>query len=114
MLHKKYRVPAEGFDFPLFAQRYAVSATEPAEDSPICALLGREGLGAFMEVSGCGRRCYLSAMLGTTLSAVGAVVGVILAFALYSFGSGLTVSWLIAYMALFAVPGVIASLAGAH
>ena len=114
MLHKKYRVPAEGFDFPLFAQRYAVSATEPAEDSPICALLGREGLGAFMEVSGCGRRCYLSAMLGTTLSAVGAVVGVILAFALYAFGSGLTVSWLIAYMALFAVPGVIASLAGAH
>ena len=25
MLHRKYRVPAEGFDFPLFAVRYAVS-----------------------------------------------------------------------------------------
>ena len=39
MLHRKYRVPAEGFDFPLFAVRYAVSATEPAEGSAICALL---------------------------------------------------------------------------
>lgn len=114
MLHRKYKVPAEGFDFPLFAVRYAISATEPAEDSKICALLGREGLGAFMEVSGCGRRCYLSALLGTILSAVAAAAGVALAFALYAFGGGLTVSWLIAYMAVFAVPGIIASVAGAR
>ncbi len=113
MLHRKYNVPAEGFDFPLFAVRYAVSATEPADDSPICALLGREGLGAFMEVSGCGRRCYLSATLATTLSAVAAVVGVLLSFALYAFGGGLTVNWLIGYMLVFTLPGVIASLASA-
>ena len=38
--------------------------------SAICALLGREGLGGFMEVSGCGRRAYIAAGLAVTLSAV--------------------------------------------
>ncbi len=114
MLNRKYHVPAEGFDFPLFAVRYAVSATQPEDGSPICALLGREGLGGFMEVSGCGHRCYISAMLGTTLSAVAAVVGVVLVFALYAFAGGLAVNWLIAYMALFAIPGIIAAVAMAR
>lgn len=114
MLHRKFGIPAEAFDFPLYAVRYAVSATEPDEDASVCALLDREGLGAFMEVSGCGRRCYLSAMLGTILSAAASVCGVLLAFALYAFGGGLSVSWILAYMAVFAVPAVVAAVAGAR
>ena len=114
MLQRKYGIPTDGFDFPLFAVRYAVSGTAPSEDSKACALLAREGLGAYMEVSGCGRRCYLSAQLGTVLSLACAVAGVLLAFALFAFGSGLSVGWLIAYMAVFAVPGVAASFAGAY
>ena len=112
MLHRKYRVPAEGFDFPLFAVRYAVSATEPAEGSAICALLGREGLGGFMEVSGCGRRAYIAAGLAVTLSAVMAVVGVLAAFILYAFSGGLTAAWLLAITAVFTLPALIAALAG--
>ena len=114
LLHKKYGVPAESFDFPLFSVRYAVSSTEPEEGSPVCALLGREGLGGFMEAAGCGRRCYLSAVLGTALSAIGSAVGLIAAFALYVSGGALTAAWLLALYALFALPGIIASLAGAR
>ena len=114
LLHRKYKVPTEGFDFPLFSERYAVSAVQPEDDNPACALLGREGLGGFMEISGCGRRCYLAAMLGTVLSAAASVAGVLLAFALYAFGGGLGVNWLIAYMALWLIPSAIASVASAH
>lgn len=114
MLSRKYHIPTEGFDFPLYAVRYAVSATEPAEDSVVCALLAREGLGGYMEVSGCGRRCYLSASLATVLSGVAAVAGVLLAFALYAFGGGLTTAWLIAYMAVFLLPSLIASFVSAR
>ena len=114
LLNRKYGIPAESFDFPLFAERYAVSATEPAGDSPICALLGREGLGGFMEIAGCGRRCCLCAQLSTVLSVVCAAVGVLLSFALYAFGGGLSTAWLIACMALFLLPGAIASIAAAR
>ena len=114
MLNRKYRIPTDGFDFPLYAVRYAVSATEPAEDSMVCALLAREGLGAYMEVAGCGRRCYLSASLSTVLAGVAAVAGMVLAFALYAFGGGFTVNWLIAYMAVFLIPGLIASFVSAR
>ena len=92
--------------------RYAVSATEPAEGSAICALLGREGLGGFMEVSGCGRRAYIAAGLAVTLSAVMAVVGVLAAFILYAFSGGLTAAWLLAITAVFTLPALIAALAG--
>lgn len=114
MLSKKFGVPAEGFDFPLFSARYAISSIQPDEGSPICALLGREGLGAYMEIAGCGRRCFLSAELGTMLSAVGSVVGVLLAFALYTFGGGLTVGWTLALMCLWTLPSVIVSIASAR
>ena len=112
LLHRRYGVPAEGFDFPPFATRYAVSSAEPAEGSSVCALLGREGLGGFMEVSGCGRRCYLSARLGTALSGAASAACLLAAFALYAFGGGLSAAWLLALYALFALPGIIASLAG--
>ena len=114
LLHRRYGVPAEGFDFPPFATRYAVSSAEPAEGSSVCALLGREGLGGFMEVSGCGRRCYLSARLGTALSGAASAACLLAAFALYAFGGGLSAAWLLALYALFALPGIIASLAGAR
>lgn len=114
MLHRKYGIPTDGFDFPLYAVRYAVSGASPSDESRACALMAREGLGAYMEVAGCGRRCYISAQLGTVLSLVCAVSGVLLAFALYAFGSGLSVAWLMAYMAVFTLPGVVASVAGAH
>ena len=110
MLHRKYRVPAEGFDFPLFAVRYAVSGTQPSGDSRPCALLGREGLGAFMEVASTGRRCYLAGMLGSALALAGAVAGVGAVFALFAFGGGVSVGWLLASMLLWLVPGAVGAL----
>ena len=114
LLHRRYRVPAESFDFPLFSVRYAVSATEPDENSTVCALLGREGLGGFMEVSSCGRRCYLAGMLGSALSAVSAVVNLALAFALFAFGGGLSAAWLIGLACLWLLPGLAASIIGSR
>ena len=114
LLHRRYRVPAESFDFPLFSVRYAVSATEPDENSTVCALLGREGLGGFMEVSSCGRRCYLAGMLGSALSAVSAIVNLALAFALFAFGGGLSAAWLIGLACLWLLPGLAASIIGSR
>ena len=48
------------------------------------------------------------------LSAVGSVVGVLLAFALYTFGGGLTVGWTLALMCLWTLPSVIVSIASAR
>ena len=67
-----------------------------------------------MEIAGCGRRCCLCAQLATVLSVVCAAVGVLLSFALYAFGGGLSTAWLIACMALFLLPGAIASIAAAR
>ena len=59
-----------------------------------------------MEVSGCGRRAYIAAGLGVTLSAVMAVVGVLAAFILYAFSGGLTAAWLLAITAVFTLPAL--------
>ena len=110
MLNRKYRVNAESFDFPTFAERYAVTAGAVPSGAKPCAILGREGLGGIIEVAVSGRRCYLAGVLGAILSAAGSVAGMLMAFSLFAFGAGLTASGVILYMSLWLVPCLIAAL----
>ena len=63
-----------------------------------------------MEVASTGRRCYLAGMLGSALALAGAVAGVGAVFALFAFGGGVSVGWLLASMLLWLVPGAVGAL----
>ena len=74
MIRQRFRLPTDGFEFPPFEDRYRVSGEDGA-DSPPAALLSREGLASYAEVSESARRAYAASSFSTALSVVCAVVG---------------------------------------
>lgn len=107
MIHKNFRIPTDGLDFPPFPRRYEISSSEPGPDSQIASVISREGLGPLVGVYERGRSLYMAALLGAVLSVVCAVVGAIIMFWLFVTGGSPTVGTLMTYMFLWLVPIVI-------
>lgn len=110
MIRQRFRLPTDGFEFPPFEDRYRVSGEDGA-DSPPAALLSREGLASYAEVSESARRAYAASSFSTALSVVCAVVGLLLGFVL-TLTTGLppTSGQLLTYLLLWLVPPALVSL----
>lgn len=87
LIKQKFRIPAEGLDFPPFAERFAVSAREPDENTAPAAVLSREGLAPMTEAADTASRLCSISRLCTLLSVIGSVMGVIIMFFLCWAGS---------------------------
>lgn len=86
MLKQKFRTQADGFDFPPFRQRYALSEPDLGEEDPICGVVTRTGLAALLAITKTGRQLcrYVNAGLIASLALL--VIGVIAMFWLCSLG----------------------------
>lgn len=82
MLSVKFDMPTDGFDFPPYSERYAISGTEPSEASKPAALISREGLSALVSLAGHGKMLFSRIRLSVMLSVVSAVVGMLVMFIL--------------------------------
>lgn len=110
MLSVKFDMPTDGFDFPPYAERYAISGAEPSDGSRPAALISREGLGALVSLAGQGRKLYGRIRLNVMLSVMSAVIGIIAAFIL-SLGSGAGVAAILTYLLIWLLISVILSFA---
>lgn len=82
MLSVKFNMPTDGFDFPPYSERYAISGTEPSEASKPAALISREGLSALVSLADHGKMLFSRIRLSVMLSVVSAVVGMLVMFIL--------------------------------
>lgn len=110
MLSVKFDMPTDGFDFPPYTERYAVSGAEPSDGSRPAALISREGLGALVSLAGQGKRLYGRIRLNVMLSVMSAVIGMITAF-IMSLGAGAGVTAVLTYMLAWLLISVILAFA---
>ena len=94
MLSLKFDMPTDGFDFPPYSERYAISGAEPSEGSKPSALLSREGLAPLVSLADHGKALFGRIRLSVMLSVMSAVIGMIVMF----------------IISLKALPGVVAAL----
>ncbi len=106
LIKQKFKIPAEGLDFPSFADRFAISAREPGEDTVPSAVLSREGLAPVIEASETATRLCSTARLCTVLSVIGSVMGLVIMFFLCWAGSfdAASASNAVTFMLLWCVP----------
>lgn len=82
MLSVKFDMPTDGFDFPPYSERYAISGAEPSEASKPAALISREGLSALVSLADHGKMLFNRIRLSVMLSVVSAVIGMLVMFIL--------------------------------
>ncbi len=80
MLSVKFDMPTDGFDFPPYSERYAISGAEPAEGSKPAALITREGLKPLVSLADNGRVLFSRIRLSVLLSVLSAVIGMLVMF----------------------------------
>ena len=68
MLSVKFDMPTDGFDFPPYSERYAISGAEPSEASKPAALISREGLSALVSLADHGKMLFSRIRLSVMLS----------------------------------------------
>lgn len=103
MLHVAFDVATDGYDFPPYVERFDMSSAEPSEDSQIAAIICREGLGPLVHTADTARSIYSATRINTLLTALGAVLGVVIA-ALRLLGAGsLSIGFLLGFMLFLAL-----------
>ena len=109
MLHQKFKISTDGFHFPSYAKRYAMSAAEPAEETHVAGVMARRGLGSVVRLASLGRRLFGVTRTLVVLSLAAALIGVVAVFLLMAMGSfdAATVSNLILYQLLWLIPVIV-------
>ena len=82
MLKTKFRLPADNFKFPSYSERFRISAAEPDKSSRVAAAIAREGMQPLVDAAERGRRLYSAIRVGTWITAVGCVFGLLMMFLL--------------------------------
>ena len=110
MIRQLFRLPTESFNFPTFRDRYRIASGSDREQ-PVCAILGRSGMGPLVDVAETGRKLYNACRLGTVISLAGTVIGLLTMFLLCRAGSydTATAGNVLSYMLLWALPVAILS-----
>lgn len=105
MIRQKFKMSTDGFDFPAYSRRYAMSAAEPSEETQIAGILAREGLGPLVTLSSLGKRMYTAVQICVLLSLLCAAIGMVLMFVLCAIGAfdSATVGNVLSYLLLWLV-----------
>ena len=116
MLRQKFKMSTEGFDFPAYSKRYAMSAAEPGDYTQIAGIVSRDGLGPFVTVSSLGKRLYTTVQICVVLALLCAAIGMGLMFVLCAMGAfdSATVGNLLTYLLLWLVPVILLNLGLRH
>ena len=109
MLGQKFKMSTDGFDFPAYRKRYAMSAAEPSDYTQTAGIVARDGLGPLVSVAALGRQLYSTVRICVILALLCTVIGVVLMFALCAIGAfdSATVGNLLVYMGLWLVPVIL-------
>ncbi len=76
----KFHLFNDNFDLPAFTERFRISAAKGEGQSPVAAVVARDGIVPLVELSERGRRLHLCCIIGAYLAVAGSVLGLILSF----------------------------------
>lgn len=109
MIRQMFKMSTDGFDFPAYSKRYAMSAAEPGEYTQIAGIVSRDGLGPFVSISSLGKRLYTAVQICVFLALLCAVIGIVMMFVLCAMGAfdSATVGNLLTYLLLWLVPVIL-------
>ena len=104
MLSDCFDVATDGYDFPPYVDRFAISEAKPSEDSKLAAVVCREGLGPLSNMADTGRSVYMATRINLLLTILAAVLGVFVCFfRLLSVGT-VASGFLLVFLVLWALP----------
>ncbi len=112
LIKQKFRLPKESYDFPSFADRYAISSSETEEKGSVAGMFTRGGLNAVGGLVKRGKVLYNGLLLCVVLSVFGAFVGMLLMLALCWSGAYASASCgnAVTFMLLWLVPVLVTAL----
>lgn len=109
MIHTTFDVATDGYDFPPYVERFAISAASPSEYSKVSAVVCREGLGPLTHMADTGRSIYLAVRINLLLSALSVVLALFTVL-IKLLGSGsVGIGFLLLYMLFWAIPTALVS-----
>ncbi len=109
MLHNTFDLATDGYDFPPYVERFAMSEPSP-KDSKIAAVICNEGLGPLTEVADVGRSMYLAVRVNLAVAVLAAVLGSIIVFVKLLTAGSVTIGFLLLLLLAWAIPMVLTSL----
>ena len=110
MLRETFDVATDGYDFPPYVERAALSEAQPAENRKIAAVLCREGLAPLVNMADTGRSMFLAIRINLVLSLAAAVFGVLLVFMQLISAGTVSLPALLFFMLVWIVPVALVSL----
>lgn len=112
MLRQLFRIPTDNFNFPSFRERYRIAGAAAKKDSPASAVIARSGMMPLVDAAETGRRLHTAGRIGTIITLVGSLLGMLILFLLFRTGSYETASAgnILSYMMLWALPVIILSM----
>ena len=109
MLHNTFDVATDGYDFPPYVERFAISDATPSEDSKVAAVVCREGLAPLTHMADTGRSMYIAVRINLIATAIGVALTLLTVFLkLLITGSAGTV-FLLVLMVICALPVIAVS-----
>ena len=110
MLHETFDVATDGYDFPPYVERFAISDAKPSENRKIAAVLCREGLGPLVHMADTGRSIYLSVRINLMISLLASVIGVFAVFFQLLTAGTISMAALFLYALIWLIPAALVSL----
>jgi hypothetical protein len=87
MISGKFKITLEEGEFMTYAARYELSENNPEPAEEPAAIMGREGIGHYVESVRCGRRLCRSARVALGMTVAGTGLGVLLLLLILSQGA---------------------------
>ena len=109
MLHDIFDLATDGYDFPPYVERFAISEPQSKEPRKIAAVLCREGLGPLVHMADTGRSLYIAIRINLMISLLAAVVGVFMVFIQFLAAGSVGLGALFFYGLFWLIPLLIVS-----
>lgn len=111
LLQRAFGVSTEGFDFPTVPERFRISGTPAAGESPIAGIMAQDGLDALVDFNECGKQLYGFGLICSWAALVSAALGMAILLVPGWLGNWATASAanVLMYMVLWLMPPIVMS-----
>ena len=110
LIKNSFDVATDGYDFPPFVERFAMTETGNEDSNNIAAVVCLEGLGPLTHMADTGRSIYVATRLNVYISVMAAIFGMIMVFAKIALSGSIGVGFLAAFAVLWALPVIVLSI----
>lgn len=103
MLHSSFDIATDGYDFPPYVERYAISEPKAGADSKVAAVVCREGLGPLTHMADTGRSMYVATRVNILITLLTVIIGMATVF-IKLLSGGVGAPFLLAFLLAWALP----------